>query len=219
MGGNVTQAATLEHLTISEHEHAVRQRVGVDGVVRDEQRAALERVELAAQLVTDVAARRRVECGQRLVEQEHPRRRRQRAGQRDALLLAARQPQRAGSHVLGQAHAGEPRRRLATSLGPPHAAGAQAERHVLGGVEVGEEQVVLEHHPDRSLLGRYEHRRRRIVEHDAVDLDAPVVQRGEPGEQREHRALAGPVRAEERYHLAVGEIDRRVEHERSAAQP
>ena len=71
------------------HADAVgdRQRLGL--VVGDEQRGdpepLLDAADLAAQLVADA----RVERRERLVEQQHGRLDRQRAGDRDALLLAA----------------------------------------------------------------------------------------------------------------------------------
>ena len=67
----------------------------------------------------------------------------------------------------------------------------QAEGHVLGDVEVGEQRVALEHRVDGPPLGR----RARHV--DAVDQDLAAVGTLEAADQAERRGLAAPGRAEE----------------------
>ncbi len=54
---------------------------------------------------------------------------------------------------------------------PVHPAGAQPEGDVLQGGQVGEQQVVLEHHPYRSALGGDEGAFGRVVEHLPVQLE------------------------------------------------
>ena len=80
-------------------------------------------------------------------------------------------------------------------------------------LEVREEQVVLEHDGDASLLGSQPGLGRRVVEHLAVELDAAGVDGEESGERTECRCLAGSVRSQERDGFAFGnvELDREVE--------
>ena len=49
----------------------------------------------------------------------------------------------------------EPIGRLPPGFGPGDVPGPQAERDVLEDAEVGEEQMVLEHHADVAVLGRH----------------------------------------------------------------
>ena len=76
-----------------------------------------------------------------------------------------------------------------------------------------EQQVVLEDDPDRSLLHRHTDRLRRLVQHDAVERDAPGIDGQQPGEGAQHRGLARTVRPQQGDDLARcdAEIDVQVE--------
>ena len=88
-GDELRGARELAHLPFDDHPDLVRERGGVLVVVGDEQRGEAEPAEQLAQLASHLRLRVRVECGERLVEQQHRRVSRERAGEGDALLLAA----------------------------------------------------------------------------------------------------------------------------------
>ena len=161
LGGDVGERAGLHDAPAFEDDDAVGQGVGVDGVVGDEQADAVEGGEVAAQVAADVAAGAGVEGGERLVEQEQAGLGGQRPGQRDPLRLAA--GQRRGrwpawsARPTRSSHAAA--RARAAGLGD--APGAQPEGDVLERGEVGEQQVVLEHHGDRTALRGARRRWRR----------------------------------------------------------
>ena len=122
----------------------------------DEQRGHPGLGQDLAHLLAQPIAQSRVEVRERLVEQDEIRGGGERPGEGDALLLAARQL------VYGPARvAGEPDQ--LEHLGDAAAIGLAAEpvADVAGHVEVWEQRVVLEHHPDPAALGGDEHARRR----------------------------------------------------------
>ena len=95
-----------------------------------------------------------VERRERLVEQQHARAVDERAGQRDALHLAAGQLVGPALAVALEAHE---RERLGHALGrarPARPGDAQAERDVVGDVEVREQRRALEDHVHRALVRR-----------------------------------------------------------------
>ena len=109
------------------------------------------------QLDLHVAAQLAVERRQRLVEQQHGRPVDQRAGQRDALLLAAGQlPDAPRARSPAGAPARAPRRRACRARPvEPGRALAQPVGDVVRDVEMREQRVVLEHHVDRPPVGRH----------------------------------------------------------------
>ena len=113
-----------------------------------------ERREMRAQIAPQLGADADVERGERLVEQQQARLRRERARERDALRLPARQLTGLLARVLGEADA---RRAIRRRVAAPPTSGcrraAQTEGDVLAHAQVREEQVVLEHDTDGSLLG------------------------------------------------------------------
>ena len=79
----------LAQLAVDDHADAVGERGRVLVVVRDEQRRQAELAQQLLQLAADRDLRVRVERRERLVEQQHAGVARERAGERDALALAA----------------------------------------------------------------------------------------------------------------------------------
>ncbi len=77
-----------------------------------------------------------------------------------------------------------------------------------------EQPQVLEHHAHRALFGRDGDAARDVVEDDASERDATVVERHEPGERVEQRRLPRRVRAEDRHGLGrahrEGDVEREV---------
>ena len=92
-----------------------------------------------------------VERAQRLVEQQHLRAVDQRAGERDALLLAAGELRRAA--LAEAAELDELEHVVDLLLDVLDAAATQPERDVLEDVEVREQRVALEHRVHRPLVG------------------------------------------------------------------
>ena len=139
-------------------------------VVRDEHEGdadlALQRGQLGAQRVAQLG----VEGAERLVEEEHRRLEDERAGEGDALLLAAGQLVRAALRRTPLSWTSSSA--LATRAGPgllvEVLAPPQPVRDVLLDVEVGEQRVALEDGVDRALVGR------GLRDVDAVDEDLPV---------------------------------------------
>ena len=111
----------------------------------------LERLELELQVLAQLGVQRT----ERLVEQQHRRVEHERAGERDALLLAAGELAGPALGVVGHLHQlerlADPRGAWSRSL--PTLAVAQAERDVVPHVEEREQRVGLEDRVDRPLCG------------------------------------------------------------------
>ena len=146
-----------------------------------------------------------IEAGKGLVHQKHGRARRKGAGQRHALLLAAGKHMREGVRVMLQPDAGKRDMRLAARLLARQR--GEAEADVVEDGEMREQREILEHQPDRALLGRQEDRRAGdlpVVQKHAARRSAARCRR-----RSEQRRLAGAGRAEQAEHLAGlgGEAD------------
>ena len=137
-----------------EERDAVGDGEGVLLVVRDEERGDAEAVERGAQLIAHVAAQRGIEVGQRLVEQEDAGLDDERAGEGDALLLAAGEALHRAVRGVGESDGGEGVEGAAFAIGLVHAAGFEAEGDVLADPQVREERVVLEDHAEVAGLRR-----------------------------------------------------------------
>ncbi len=146
----------------------------------------------------------RVEVGQRLVEQEHARLGGQRPRQRDPLLLPAGELPDAAQAVPLEIHQGERPVHPAVEVGSTHPERLEPKRHVGADVEVREERVVLEHHPEAPG-----HRRDagHIV---TLDQDPTLIRRLEPGEQPERGRLAAAAGPQQCQQLAALERQRHV---------
>ena len=105
------------------------------------------------EVATHGDASRGVERSQRLVEQQHARIGRQGTGQCHPLAFATRKLGRPGAGPAPESDPIDPLRRAPSALRAARAASPQAERHVVLDIEVGKEEVVLEHVADGSLLG------------------------------------------------------------------
>nr|WP_206080160.1 hypothetical protein [Propioniciclava coleopterorum] len=150
----------------------------------------------APDLGAHVEAQRGVLVGQRLVHQHQRGLGGDRAGDGDALLLAARQ---LAGQLLGvllelDQRDGllDPRRDLGR-VEPPH---LQPERDVALDGEVREQRVALEHHPEAALLTR------EGVDAPPVEQDLAVGERQQPRQAVERGGLAAPGRPEQGDELA-----------------
>ena len=189
--GRATSSAgddALPQLPVDEDSHLVRERGRVLEVVRDEDHRQPEVAQQLAQLEPHRRLRVRVERRQRLVEEQHVRLARERAGERDALLLAAGELGRPRVRERGDV---EPLEQLV------HARAARV-RDVLAHGQVREQRVLLEDEADAPLVRLLEDLPRR-VEPDLVAVrDAAALRPREPGDHPEHGGLARAGRPDER---------------------
>jgi hypothetical protein len=142
-----------------------------------------------------------VEGAEGLVEQQHGRAVDERAGERDALLLAAGELARLALRLGREADALELLADAAADLGARDALALEPEGDVLLHREVGEERVALEDRVRRPL------ERRQPGDVDAVDEDAPLGRLLEAGDHPQRRRLAAAARAEQREELAAGDVE------------
>ncbi|MNM93008.1 hypothetical protein D3C81_1053680 [compost metagenome] len=145
-----------------------------------------------------------VQRRQRFIEQQHRRLWRQRAGQGDALLLAAGQLGRLAPrqvfHLHQRQHLADPRgNRLAL-----HALHLQAEGDVLRHAHVREQRVALEHGIDAPAV------RRQVVDPLAADEDVAAGDVLETGDGPQQRGLAAAGRSKEGEELVVRDVHRHV---------
>ena len=168
----------------------------------DEHGGDADATDQLADLPAGALAQRGVQIGERLVQQEHPRLGGQRTGQRHALLLPAGELVHAAPLQARQVDQLERARDPLRQLGAAHVERLEPEADILADVEVGEQRVVLEHHPEPAM--------HRFHPGDilALDQDAPLVRGLEPGQQPEHRGLAAAAGPQEREHLAPCEGQR-----------
>ena len=153
------------------------------------------------QLFLHVLAELQVERAERLVEQQHLWPVDQRAGERDALALAAGQLAGAARAIARQPHQGE---RLLGGLAPLGLADAldhQAVGDVVEHVEMREQRIVLEDGVDVAPVGR------DAVGALAENLDMAGGRLLEAGDQAQARRLAGARRAEHGEELARPDVE------------
>jgi hypothetical protein len=81
-----------------------------------------------------------------------------------------------------------------------HALHLQREAHVLRDALARVQGVVLEHHRDVPVLGRHE------GDVLLADLDAPAVQRLQPGQHAQRGGLPGSGRADQDHELAILDV-------------
>ena len=198
------RAEVADDLAVGEEEHAVGDRRGVR-VVGDHHGRLAEVGDHAAQEREDLAAGARVEVAGRLVGEHDRRPRDERAGDRDALLLAAGELGRAVAEPLGEADlVGELAHPLAVRL----AAGEREREHdVLGRRE--HRQQVEELEDEADVLTPQE---REVVVGElrdvlAGDRHAALGRAVEAGEDVHQRRLAGARRAHDGGQLAGGDAE------------
>jgi len=179
---DVAGRAGLNDPTVFEDDEPVGEGDRFEGIVRDDDADPWKRREVAPEIASDRATRRRIEGGERLVEQEKARVDRQGARQRHTLRLAARKRPRFGIRMLAETEPVEPGSSASSRFAGPDAARAKTEGDVLERGEMGEQQVILEDHADRTALGREMDAARDVLEDDIIELDASSVKWNEPGE-------------------------------------
>ena len=195
----------LDETSLVEHGDASSERDGVLERVRDQQRGQPELAQRADELVADHSAGDRVKRGERLVEQQHLRLARERAGERDALALAARELRRPDAREVRDAEAFEQVGAIAPG----------GETHVGGDREVREQAVVLWHVADAAALRKHANAPRRVEPELPVERDPSALGTLEPRHRAQQRALARTGAAQHGDRL-VGEADRDAQLERAS---
>ena len=199
---DVARRADLQDPAGRHHRDAVRHGQRLLLVVGDEDEGDAGLVLQALQLDLHFLAQLVVERRQRFVEQKHLGLRRQRAGQRDALLLAA--GNLAGAAVGELFHAHKPEHLGHARLGlvlrtPEH---LEAEADVLGHRHVREQRVGLEDGVDRPPVGR------QACDLLAVQQDLTAGRVVEAGDQPKQRGLAAARRPQQREELVLADRHR-----------
>ena len=193
--------ADLLDPAVVEHREAVahpeRLLLVVGDVDEGDPDLALQGLELGLHLLAELE----VEGAERLVEQQHLGLVDQRAGERDALALAAGELGRPAQAEAAERHQLEHRRRAPVALGPGHALDHQAVGDVVQHAHVREQGVVLEHRVDVAIVGRH-------AEHALpMERDLAPIRLLEPGDQAQTRGLARARRSEHREELAVPDLE------------
>ena len=195
MGIDLERRAVLLQPPAAHHRHVVGERERLGLVVGDidegDAGAALQLLELGAHALAQLG----VEIGQRLVEQQDRRLDHQRAGERDALLLAAGQLVRVAALEPGEIDQRQRLLDLPARRGRRNLAQLEPEHDVLEHVLVRPHRVVLEHHAHAARLRRHHRGGRR--QRPAVDLDRALVGRDVAGDQAQGRGLAAARGAEQ----------------------
>ncbi len=151
---DLLRRADLDDAALVEHRHPVGHGERLALVVRDEDEGEAERALQILQLALHLLAQLEVERAERLVEQQHLGPHHQRAGERDALALAAGELRRAAPLHAGELDHGERLAGQRLALGPPDAAHAQPIGDVLADREMREQRIVLEHGVHRPPIRR-----------------------------------------------------------------
>ncbi|MNT13424.1 hypothetical protein D3C72_1483940 [compost metagenome] len=201
------RAVLLDVAAVHQH-HLVGHFQRLFLVMGDEHAGHVQFIVQAAQPAAQLLAHLGVERAEGFVEQQHLGLHRQRAGQRDALALAAGQLRRVAVGQPVELHQLQQRTHLVADLRFARALGArldaQAEGHVLEHAHMLEQRVVLEHKAHLALA----HMLVRGIapgQHDLARIGA--LQAGDDAQQR---GLAAAGRPQQRGQLAFVEIERDV---------
>ena len=185
---------------------AVGHRLGL--VVRDVDGGVAVGIVQAPHLEAHLLAQVGIEVGERLVEQQRVRLDDQRAGERDALLLAAGKLRRIALGERAEPRGGEDGLDLLGDDGAVELPELQAVGDVLGDRHVRPQRVALEHHRHVALLGRQ--RAPRRGHHAVAQHDLAGGRLGEAGKQAQRRGLAAARRSEQAHERAVLDLERHV---------
>src|SRR5215470_15774753 len=196
-GADLLDAALIQHRDAIAH----RQRLLL--VVRHVDEGDADLALHPQQLELHLLAELEIERAERLVQQQHLRLVDDRAGQRDALALAAGELRRLARAEPGQPYHLQGAVHLLAPLGPGHAADAQAVLDVPPDRHVREQRVVLEHRVDVAGVGRDPGHVR------PAEQDPAVVRAFEPRDQPQQSGLPRPGRSEQGEELAGahGQVD------------
>ena len=139
-----------------------------------------------------------VQVRQRLIEQHQPRFMHQRAGQSDALLLAAGHEGRRPVFEPFQSYKLQHFTGTVAPFGHRHAAHLQRKRDIFDHRHVRPDGVGLEHNPQSAALRGKVDVAGSVEDGLAVNFDRPPVGCFQPGEAPQYRCLSTTTRPEQR---------------------
>ena len=190
-----------------EDDHAVGEREGVEQVVGDEHGGAPLLPQDPAQQPAHRGRRRRrrgppwVRPAAAVAGRRRGRGRSRRAGPGRRTAAAAACPRASFGLHLAQPALGD--RRVPRSGSRPGCAGRTRRSPRRSGAGTAAPAATAS--PRRARAAGTNARRCRVGEHPSLEFDAAPVGPDQPGDQREQRRLAGPVRAEDGEHLPAVE--------------
>ena len=158
----------------------------------------------ALELKLHLAAELQIQRAQRFIQQQQLRFGRERAGDGDALALAAG---KLAGHAFGKIRHLHQLEHLAHALfdgGFIHPAHTQAVGHVLFDIHMRKERVALKDRVDGAAL------RRQRGDVPAVQQHRALVRRFQAGDNAQGRRLAAAGRAQQRDELAPGDVQRDI---------
>jgi hypothetical protein len=141
-----------------------------------------------AQVVHDLRLRAGIERRERFVEQQRARLGDERAGKRDALLLAAGKLRRAAAQCVLDAKCRGDGTDFGTALGCMEPADAVGD--VRFRAEMGKQREVLKDQSDAAVCNLNVNGGSGVVQRVAADCDAPSIGLDKPGEAFQQRRLA-----------------------------
>ena len=209
--------AGLDDLAAVHEHHAVGDLAGEAHLVRDADHghAVLGEADHGVEHLLDHLG---VERDGRLVEQHDLRLHAQRAGDRDALLLAAGELARIFLRLLGDLHPAQVAHRQLLGLRLRHLAHPdRRQRAVLQDGQMREQVEALEHHADLAADGV--ERAQVVGQLGAVDDDAAFLMRLQPVDAADHGGLAGAGRAADHHALLLPDRQRDVAQHVHGAVP
>ena len=181
--------------------------------MRDQQGGRACLVEDVAQFHRQAFAQVRIQVRERFVEQKKRRFRRKCPRQRDPLLLAARQFVR---EALGKRRHADQREHPRDAAAPMfRRRAAQAERNVVGDIQMGKQRVVLEDHAHTAPLGFDPGRGGR--DHAPIEPDLAGIDAMKAGDRTQRRRLAAPGRTEQAADLAAQQLEAKPVDDRHAS--
>ena len=202
VGGRVVhraRGADLHDAPGAHHGDAVGEGECLALVVGDQDRRGLQPAQQQGEFELHRLAQVAVQRAERLVQQQHGRLDGERAGDGDALALAAAELRRV---ALFEAVELQQRHHLGGSGalgGAGLAAGVQAVGDVAGDRQMREHGVLLEHHRDVAAM------RRDGVQQRAAQADGAGIRGLEPGDHVQQGRLAAAAGAEQGHDLPVAD--------------
>ena len=191
------RGALVQH-PVLQHRHPVADRQGFLRIVGHHQATGPAAGQYARQLAPQSQPHLHIQVGEGFIQQHHRGAGGEGPGQGQSLPLAARE-------LMGVAalQAGQPQQ-LQQPAGPAGVlAAAQAETGIAPGIEMGEEGVVLKHHPHPATL-----RRQPVAgagHLPPVDRHAAPPRPLEAGDQPQQGGLAATGRAQQPHQLPLGQ--------------
>ncbi len=189
---------------IVHHHDPRRQGHGLDLIVRHHHHRGRQAAAELRQFATGAQAQRRIETRQRFVHQQQVGLLDQRPPQRHALLLAAGEFGRA---LVEEGFDGEDSGDIGNAGGDfigGDAHIAQAESQIFTDRHMGIEGVILEHHGDATVAGRF------VVDGAAIQPDFAAIDRFQSGDQAQQGGLAAAGRPEDNEEFAALDGQRKV---------